>query len=309
MASTAPALGSAFVAHGGAAETDLDRFYFLMQKYASALPCTYGEEGVSLFRQWCMVTALMAITKGQEVDQLPPLALIGVDLPGIQNMVYTITSRGAGKGVRGRSAFVQLLVSAVVDRLLAELELCRANVIVNGGGNAIILCGKDEKLEQKLADVERSINAILLNGDNHQRPFAGFKGDLSLALACVDLPASALTYPIQTTTDQNSGQSISLWQKHEKALKEAMSHAKQQPFHSMIMTDDGFEQLFRPDVAVSDRFCAICRRPEDLKDEFVPDDELPESGPGIPGAICPECKGFEELAAFSNLNYCYRLCV
>ncbi|MEZ4864410.1 MAG: type III-A CRISPR-associated protein Cas10/Csm1 [Caldilineaceae bacterium] len=292
----ASALHTAFLKHGGDEETDFDRFSYLMQKYASTLPCTYGEEGVSLFRQWTMVAALIAITQGQALDELPELALVGLDLPGIQTMVYTITARGAGKGVRGRSAFIQLLISAIVERLLDELDLCRANVIISAGGNALLLCRYDAGLAKKLQEIEKSINTILFNGDNYRLPFAGFKGDLFLALAHIQLPHSALRYQAEPIWDEEMGKYVSQWQYYEKRLKEALGTAKQQPFRTMTMNAAEFSQLFAPDVAISDRFCAICRRPEEMAGEFEEDNELPDSGPAQPGATCPECKGFEELA-------------
>ncbi len=41
---------------------DFIRFFHLMRKYATALPNTYGEPGVSLFEQWKMVAALVGIS-------------------------------------------------------------------------------------------------------------------------------------------------------------------------------------------------------------------------------------------------------
>ena len=310
VATAAPALGRDFVTHGGATETDFDRFYYLMQKYASTLPCTYGEEGVSLFRQWGMVAALMALTEGEVVNTLPNLALIGLDLPGIQTMVYTITARGAGKGVRGRSAFVQLLISAVVDKLLDELDLCLANVIINAGGNALILCRHDKALEQMLKGIEQSINRILFNGGNlrggneRDARFTGFKGDLALALAHVKLPQSTLKYPVHEVRNPN-GSVESEWQQVERALKEALSTAKQQPFRTMmadqrvVQEEDEttlFELFFTPDAADSERFCAVCRRPAEKGEKFAADPELEATTVEPNVARCPECKGFEELA-------------
>ncbi|MEZ4705633.1 MAG: type III-A CRISPR-associated protein Cas10/Csm1 [Caldilineaceae bacterium] len=292
-------LRESFRIHEQSDVLSFDRFYHLMQKYASTLPCTYGEEGVSLFRQWSMVTALMAITEGQEVEHLPDLALIGIDLPGIQTMVYTITARGAGKGVRGRSAFVQLMVSAVVDRLLDDLKLCYANVIVNAGGNALILCKWDEATRQVIAEVEQSVNKTLLNGTAEQNPrlrFAGFRGDLALAMAHTRLPHEALLFGAEQVWDDALDKYISLWQKAEKALKEALGQSKQQPLRALTTTDADFATLFETDKSISGRFCAICSRPESLDDEFIRDEERIEIGSDDPGVICRECDGFRRLA-------------
>lgn len=295
----AKALGQAFIDHAGQTESNFERFYYLMQKYTSTLPCTYGEEGVSLFRQWTMVTALMAIADEGKPDKLPSsLALIGLDLPGIQETVYTITARGAAKGVRGRSAFIQLLVNAVVDRLLDTLHLCRANILVNAGGGALILAGWQDQLKATLQQINYEINSVLFNGDNY-RPdlhFAGFKGDLALALACTEISYTALTYPIIMQLDPVTDQIMSPWQLAERELKELIGAAKQQPFLDLISDEGGFATLFRPDPAYSEAFCAICRRPEEGIDRFEADPDRSLNIDNPSGVICPECKGFEALA-------------
>ncbi|MEM7128531.1 MAG: type III-A CRISPR-associated protein Cas10/Csm1 [Chloroflexota bacterium] len=289
-------LVSEFNHHGGTTETDFDRFYYLMQKYASTLPCTYGEEGVSLFRQWTMASALMAITEGKEYEVLPGLGQIGVDLPGIQTMVYTITALGAGKGVRGRSAFIQLLISAVVDRIVKDLDLCQANVIVNAGGNALILCKWDKQTTQVLKTIEEEVNQLLFNGDNYRRHFAGFRGDLALALAYTHLPHEAIWHQSATVWSDDLGKHISPWQAAEKKLKDELSRAKMRPFKTLIESENGFKQLFETDQSLSGRFCDICSRPEGLDKEFEEDERRAEIGSDQPGTICPECNGFRELA-------------
>lgn len=273
-----------------------DCFYSLMQKYASTLPCTYGERGVSLFQQWRMVVALMAIAKNGDARNLKEqkLALIGLDLPGIQETVYTIASRGAGKSVRGRSAFVQLLVNAIVDRLIDELGLCRANVIVNAGGNALILAEWSDTLETKLRTLERNFNELLLRG-NDAREFAGFQGDLALALAWIKLPWAALKYPCATEKDDEKN--VSLWQFHEKRLKEKLQQVKLRPLGALLDNDRGFAEVFGVEPIDSSRCCAVCRRPEfNAICEFEPWNEEESETPGTSQIVCPMCKSFRDLA-------------
>ncbi len=291
-------LGELYVQHSGDRESNFDRFYGLMQKYASTLPCTYGEDGVSLFRQWTLVAAIMAITRGEVPDpNRHSLALIGLDLPGIQKAVYTIASRNAGKTVRGRSAFLQLLVNAIVDRLLDDLGLCRANVIINAGGNALILAGWSEILAGKLQEIDQAINRLLFQGNDPLR-FAGFQGDLALALAHIQLPWSALKHPATRRPDED----LSEWQYYERQLKEKLGTVKGQPFATLLKSD-GFDQLFSSDPVLSIRCCAVCQRP-DPEPNSVPErlrafqpinDNADEPGAAA-GSICPVCATFRELA-------------
>ena len=102
------ALYAEFERHSKEAGQDTERFFHLMRKYATTLPNTYGEPGVSLFEQWKMIAALVGIS--DDVNRPPAwLGLVGGDIPGIQRTINTITSKGAAKAMRGRSAFVQLL--------------------------------------------------------------------------------------------------------------------------------------------------------------------------------------------------------
>lgn len=290
------ALGEAFTQQGGRQENKFERFYGLMQKYASALPCTYGEAGVSLFQQWRMAAAVMATATGDTPDTLPQeLALIGLDLPGIQETVYTIASRGAGKSVRGRSAFVQLLVNAVVDRIVHDLKLCRANILVNAGGNAIILASATEQLETYLHALNREVNELLLHG-NDARAFAGFQGDLALALAWIKLPWSALTYPCEK--EYEGERSVSRWQYHEKQLKEKLQAAKLRPFSALMEDEAGFKSVFEIEPIDSNRYCAVCRRPENQQSgEFGSWHEEDAEIAGAAEIACPVCKSFVKLAS------------
>lgn len=296
LASAASELADEFVRQGGATETNFDRFYSLMRIYGSALPCTYGEYAVSLFRQWALVAAMLALAPDGTPESLPAdLALIGLDLPGIQETVYTIASRGAGKGVRGRSAFVQLLVHAITERIVRELGLCRANVLVAAGGNALLLCAWTPGLEQYLRELDAEINRTLFGSDNAQA-FAGFRGDLSLALAVEPVPWECLYYPNRTLLAGDTY--VSLWQQHEKLLKDKLRQAKQRPFAALLAKEDDLRVFFRPDQIDSARYCAVCRRPESNESGsfLAVDDDEGEAPAGAQSIVCPTCHSFRKLA-------------
>jgi CRISPR-associated protein Csm1 len=291
----AATLGKAFIEHGGATETNFDRFYFLMQKFASTLPCTYGEPGVSLFQQWRIMAAVMALSTDGTPATLPEdLALIGLDLPGIQETVYTIASRGAGKSVRGRSAFLQLLVNAIVERIVDELKLCRANVIVNAGGNALILARWSEDLDRQLQELDNELNRLLLQGRDGST-FLGFQGDLTLALSWIRMDWSALKYPCETKKDGD--RYVSRWQWEEKRLKDKLQLAKERPFATLLMDAQGFEQLFAREPIDSNLHCTVCRRPQNKRTgKFEPLDDEQAETLGATQLVCPLCKSFRKLA-------------
>ncbi len=87
--------------------------------------------------------------------------LVGGDFPGIQDFVYRISSKGALKGLRGRSFFLELLTHHVVAELLQPFRLSRANVLLAGGGRLDVLLPNTAKAKECVETVRRRINAYL----------------------------------------------------------------------------------------------------------------------------------------------------
>jgi CRISPR-associated protein Csm1 len=303
-----PALYRQFVQAGGETETSFTRFFHLMRKYASTLPNSYGEPGVSLFEQWKIVAALVGIS-GDLAQPPEKLGLVGGDIPGIQRTINLVTSKGAAKAMRGRSAFIQLLGHALVERLLDELDLGSANVVYDAGGNFVLLTGWDERLAAKVQVVADAVNRVLLGGAGQGREhFDGFHGDLAVALAAVELRPDPQKLPVQSAVEvlradlppvqMADGKPASRWQFAEKLLKDAVAAAKERPFGDLAAASkENWDLLFAPEPAETDDFCAVCRRQRRRNERFVPlDPDAPEEV-GIGSNLqCLECAGFGELA-------------
>jgi len=293
-------LAAAFEAAAGA-EQNFERFFYLMRRYASTLPNTYGEPGVSLFEQWKMIAALVQIS-GSTAQIPAALGLVGGDIPGIQHTINLVTAKGAAKAMRGRSAFIQLLGHALVQRLLDRLELGPANVVYDAGGNFVLLTGWEEGEEStvhRVHEVANDVNRVLLAGAGAgAERFDGFHGDLSVALAAVPLAEGleVLCWNLPLTDKDN--RTFSRWQQAEKRLKDAIAAAKSRPFGDLALhSDTDWRLLFETEAAETNDFCAVCRRQRGADEpEFRPldqDDTGPASGSN---AACPECWGFNDLA-------------
>jgi CRISPR-associated protein Csm1 len=287
----------AFRDAGGESEQDFTRFFYLMRKYATTLPNTIDQPGVSLFEQWKLVAALAAI--GGSTSRVPAsLGLVGGDIPGIQRTINTVTSKGAAKAMRGRSAFIQLLGHALVERLLDALALCPANVVYDAGGNFVLLTGWDEALAESVRDVAIQANQVLLAGAGAGKArFDGFHGDLSVALAAVEIPLEVLRTDLPLVEVEGLGP-VSTWVVAEKRVKDAVEAAKARPFGDLARTSDGgWQTLFDPEPAETADFCAVCRRQRGKDEKFVPlDPDTPEGLLTESNAQCPECAGFRDLA-------------
>lgn len=246
-------------------------FYHLFRKYAWSLPATYGGDGISLFEQWKAVTALI-FASGNDWQNGPAdeFTLVGGDIPGIQDFVYTITSKGAAKGLRGRSAFIQLLGEAVVERLLLELGLCPANVIYAAGGNFMLLA---PSLRTSING--RSVAEILEKAyvEMEQALLDEFQGDLALALAWIPLPREEIG--THAFADQSS-----------RKVKEFIAERKRARFSTTAKTQ--WNALFAPQGKRGNRYCAVCQTP-------LGKGEGKKLGGGD-SLICPSCESFGKLA-------------
>jgi CRISPR-associated protein Csm1 len=136
-----------------------------------------------------LTNILAALGQGDSNDLLSKEAfyLVGSDLSGIQSFIYSVASKGALKGLRGRSVYLSALVEIVAESLLHELDLNPSNMIYCGGGHAYFLAPKNDSAISILRTKQHAVNQIL--NDAH-------KGKLALAVAwqpmrLVDFIASA----------------------------------------------------------------------------------------------------------------------
>lgn len=100
-----------------------------------------------------------------EILQVPqdtgPYLLIGGDISGVQKFIYTITSKGALKSLKGRSFFLELLVEHIVSELLEKLRLNRCNLIFSGGGHFYILSHNTPTAIEAIKSVNHDIDEYL----------------------------------------------------------------------------------------------------------------------------------------------------
>ncbi|OAQ20021.1 type III-A CRISPR-associated protein Cas10/Csm1 [Thermosulfurimonas dismutans] len=87
-----------------------------------------------------------------------PFILVGGDLSGVQNFIYTISSKGALLSLKGRSFFLELLMEHTINRILSEAGLYRCNVIFSGGGHFYLLLPNTKSAEGILETTKRKIN-------------------------------------------------------------------------------------------------------------------------------------------------------
>lgn len=185
-------------------ETYIENLLGALQRYAWCVPSAYYHSvpDVSLYDHLRMTAALavcLAERNPEDIHLLldavsnkfhdekfsdkrleEPLALlVGGDISGIQQFIYTISAKGAAKTLRGRSFYLQLLTEAALRFTLRKLGLPYTNVIYSGGGHFFLLAPLSAA--DKMPAIQREITRILLRHHG---------ASLYLALGFSKVPAS-----------------------------------------------------------------------------------------------------------------------
>lgn len=262
-----------------------ESFCSLMAVYAWTVSATltsnyskgFDPKGISLADQFKAVTALAHCLERQ--DGKPDLLVVSGDLPGIQAMLYTITSRGVAKSLRGRSLYLQLLSDVVIRDLLARLELPWASVVYNAGSNFKLLIPAAS--ENKLIEYRRDANMKLLKLHD---------GELYVALAWEPIPVKAIIDARALSAGGHLARAM-------ERLSRKIEAEKISWFSELVSTVDIYVQLFGPlghggplnaEIAGEANACLVCHADVTAKDRCP--------GPDGKGTYCHQCLSFEELA-------------
>lgn len=239
----------------------------IFRKHTWAFPSAMSGEAISLYEEFKLLAGLVHASQGS-VEPVEELTLVAVDFPGIQRMIYTITSKGAAKGLRGRSFFLQLLSDAVARRMLAALDLPWLNLVYMAGANFVLLAepGAQSTIQPEVTELNRKL-------------LTNFQGDISLSVA----------YQTIALTDLWGDTFLQQWY----ALKRQLGENKLRPFADQVL--ENWEGLFTPQGIGTEKRCVVCHREPEIED--LPIDEVEW--------WCDECKLFDELARTLAEQYRY----
>lgn len=253
----------------------IESLLLLLQRYAWCIPGPYAEAlpDVSLYDHARMTAALTAC-QVEAASEGPVALLVGGDISGVQDFIYTIAARGATSALRGRSFYLQLLTEAVARYTLRELKLPATNLIYQGGGGFYLLARPGDA--GKLREIQPQISRVLL---------AHHRGDLYLALAHVPL----------ATADFYGGATAGQWD----ALAQTLRRVKRRQFAELPAAD--LTRLFAAQGhgGDADKQCQVCglEHPHTAVIKRRPADEA-----GI--RKCPPCQDYEKWGQDLR-NACY----
>ena len=268
-------------------EPYLEAMLALIQRYGWCMPSAYyrARPDVSLYDHSRMTAALAAclaglpendlrrIAKNAETDETEVALLVGGDVSGVQEFIYTITNKGATSALRGRSFYLQLLTEAAARFVLRELGLPYTNLIYGGGGNFYILARAEDK--KQLPEIRRKLSRILYK--HHQ-------GDLYIALEGIPLKAKDFMRPEKSQDGKEQKHPLS---KKWGELARQVAVVKNQRFSEL--EPDELKVLFAPQGhgGNEETQCVVCGR------EYVPgeQDVQDEKDKGK----CAACLSYESL--------------
>lgn len=167
--------------------------------------------------------------------------LYSIDLSGIQNFIYTISSSGALRGLRARSFYLELIMEHIIDELLDELELSRACLIYAGGGHCYMLLPNTENVKYILKKYKTKTNVWFMEH---------FGTDLYMADGYAVCSASALK-------NEPEGSYSTLYLTVSKQISQNKSNR---------YTAEHIKMLNRTSRK-GERECKICRRTDKLDSE------------------------------------------
>jgi len=246
---------------------------YVLEKYTTFIPAMVTETNdISLYDHLKTTSAIALCLYHYHLNELDrdiqreiedkkdrKYIVVGGDISGIQDFIYTITSKGALKYLRARSLFLELLVEDVIAEILERLKLTRANIIFAGGGRFYILAYNTKEAREEISRISEEVNKWLLEN---------FRWKLYLAIGFVEVNGEELS---KFRTENES-----IWGIVNRELKKR----KLRKFLDVAGEGDLIENYILDSEDYGE--CDVCETPDRLY-EFNGD------------KVCPVCKEFHEM--------------
>lgn len=249
-----------------------DRLFYLLQEYGWALPAGTDQDAlVSLFDQARSAAALAAARAGHAADAA--VLLVGGDISGVQDFIYTITAHGATKALRARSLYLQLLSEAIARWLLRQADMPLTNLLYSGGGHFYLLL--PASCQERVPDWRVWLSRWLL-----QR----HAGELYVALGACLVSDAELNTPARFRQRWND-------------LHQALNHDKRRRFAS-LPPQELSSALFQPQgPGGAQHTCVVCHYQGQSTEFELFDPDLQQGLDATQARrICRLCASFETLA-------------
>jgi CRISPR-associated protein Csm1 len=183
-------------------------------------------------------------------NEVNPYLLVSGDLSGIQDTVYSISSKGALKSLRARSFMLEFLCEHVCCEIVSEVfgdyKQYRNHVIFSGGGSFCLLLPNIEKTIQAFSKIKEVIN---------NWAFEEFSGKLFVAIVSIKLSDSEAEI-----NENNEG-----FRKKWNELSDELESDKKRKFSWKLKGIFDESNLKEPVQHTNKTECQICHR-DDIDD-------------------------------------------
>lgn len=236
----------------------------IAKKYLWAVPLCFGDTIISVFDSLKTSVAVGVALKNNSKNS-NEFILIAGDISGIQKYIYGLESTdGVAKRLRARSFFVKLLSDVSSYKIISELGLSLANIIISSGGKFYILAPNSEEVVDKIIALEKEINSYL---------FENYYGDLFLNLQYLEMSKDDLKNNFSERYDRlNDKLDIG---KHKKFSREIF---EKQVFEEKLYSSG--EKVTQCKICgkhltkANDGICSFCNRDEELGRKLTKMDKL-----------------------------------
>lgn len=239
----------------------------LLMRYGWCIPAPcYGDDSDVNLYDHARITAALAVCLASGGDPAGEVALlVGGDLSGVQDWLYSLASSGAAKSLRGRSFYLQLITEVIAYSILDELRLPLTNLIYAGGGNFYLLAPVGSR--SRLDELARKIGEALL---------AAHAGDLYLAVGTTTIHSNEFA----------AGAIGAAWSRVAEELnaQKRRRYANLEPNKLATEVGTPLSQGGKPD-----KVCSICERENPIGKPWPAD----KDDPGV--RKCGLCASLEEL--------------
>ncbi|TZE81603.1 type III-A CRISPR-associated protein Cas10/Csm1 [Calorimonas adulescens] len=155
--------------------TDLRKSFYFHSKFITALAMC----DMYYFSEHLSDKLIYGALKDDEKRYL----LLQVDYSGIQDTIYTVSSKGALKTIRAKSFYLELLLEDLFYSLLTKFNLPRTNIVINAGGGGILLLPNRDEIKETIDKEVSSLNRFI---------FDRFGGTLFVSAATLNVSANDL---------------------------------------------------------------------------------------------------------------------
>ncbi len=168
--------------------------------------------------------------------------LLEGNISGIQNFIYSISSKGAAKGLKGRSFFVQYLGELISETILRQLNLPRCCEIYCDGGNFYSLV--PASIENSLKDISFTIK---------KKIYDIFKGILYIDIDWV----KCNLYNFSIVPSRGYSSFGETWAE----INSLLGKKKFQRYNDVLSNSKGYQKVFLPQGSGGERegICSICK--------------------------------------------------